>query len=356
MSAYNAAQTLPLTLASIAAQDMPYWRLIVVNDGSTDGTGAFLDQVAQADPRIQVVHLPKSGGGQGPGLNAAWAHWHGAIARGDMLESPTVGFFDADDWLPQDSLSARLEAFSENPNAPVVYGAYQRTTLASSFINGPFPPIDPNHTFLDEHAGEVSTENLLHSRCSYQLQGMLIRTDALLTYAKALYGEDAHTTLFPAWCLHAADYYFAATLYATLQRPWVGIPKVVFYFCTHPNSVTQSRGQTPAQRQAIIATERQMNRAIFAIPAIAKTMRHAQTWILGEKLAYRAFIQLLWNPHPLQRLRAITDYAWAAKQDLALWPWLRHFGRIFARALLPQAVNRALSQWAQLARESKVTC
>lgn len=351
MSAYNAAATLPRTLASIAAQDMPYWRLIVVNDGSTDGTRTFLDQVAQADPRIQVVHLPKNGGGQGPGLNAAWAYWRQAIAQGEGQESPTVGFLDADDWLPTDSLSARLAAFSTHPEAVVVYGAYQRTTMSGSFINGPFPPIHPEtETFLDEHSGVVTAENLLYSRCSYQLQGMLIQTTALQQYAQALYGPQSHQQLFPDWCLQAADYYFATTFFATLQRPWVGIPKVVFYFCTHPNSVTQSRGQTPAQRQSVIAIERQMNQAIFSMQAIAQTMSHAKQYILGQKLAYRAFLQLLWNPYPLGRLRAIADYAWAAKQELPLQPWLKLFGSILTRALIPQKLNQQLSHWGQTVR------
>jgi dolichol-phosphate mannosyltransferase len=49
-------------------------RYIYVNDGSSDGTGALLDQLAAADPRILVIHLSRNFGHQAAlsaGLDAA---------------------------------------------------------------------------------------------------------------------------------------------------------------------------------------------------------------------------------------------------------------------------------------------
>jgi len=38
------------------------WELILINDGSTDGSGAVLDQVAAADPNVKVIHLRRNFG------------------------------------------------------------------------------------------------------------------------------------------------------------------------------------------------------------------------------------------------------------------------------------------------------
>ncbi|HUJ43207.1 MAG TPA: glycosyltransferase family 2 protein [Opitutaceae bacterium] len=43
------------------------WEAVLVNDGSTDGTGAALTQACARWPRCRVVHLPENGG-QGPAL------------------------------------------------------------------------------------------------------------------------------------------------------------------------------------------------------------------------------------------------------------------------------------------------
>jgi glycosyltransferase involved in cell wall biosynthesis len=50
-------------------------RLIVVNDGSRDATGAILDELAAEDPRIRVIH--KANGGHGPALMEGLSHADG---------------------------------------------------------------------------------------------------------------------------------------------------------------------------------------------------------------------------------------------------------------------------------------
>ena len=52
---------LAATLASILAQQGVTLEVIVVNDGSSDGSAALLDQTASADPRVRVLHRPQRG-------------------------------------------------------------------------------------------------------------------------------------------------------------------------------------------------------------------------------------------------------------------------------------------------------
>jgi glycosyltransferase involved in cell wall biosynthesis len=61
MSVYNGASTLAATLDSILSQDGVELEFIIVNDGSTDGTGEILDHYARRDPRVHVIHQENSG-------------------------------------------------------------------------------------------------------------------------------------------------------------------------------------------------------------------------------------------------------------------------------------------------------
>jgi len=64
----NEAEHVPKTIESVTSQTIRPVKWVIVNDGSTDGTGAILDAAAQRHPWINVVHrgdrgFRKSGGG-----------------------------------------------------------------------------------------------------------------------------------------------------------------------------------------------------------------------------------------------------------------------------------------------------
>ncbi|MEI7743349.1 MAG: glycosyltransferase, partial [Chloroflexota bacterium] len=87
---HNPGPALERSIASVLAQTMPPGDLeaIFVDDGSTDGSGARLDEVAAASPHVRVLHIPASGSPGRP-RNLALAE-----ARGDYVQ-----FLDADDRL-----------------------------------------------------------------------------------------------------------------------------------------------------------------------------------------------------------------------------------------------------------------
>jgi glycosyltransferase involved in cell wall biosynthesis len=106
--AYNAARTLPDTLASIAAQTFRDYEVVVVNDGSTDETDDVAERLARGRA-WRVVHQANRGL---PGARNAGV----AVARGHR-----VAFLDSDDmWLP--GYLARMQALLER--APDVGLAY----------------------------------------------------------------------------------------------------------------------------------------------------------------------------------------------------------------------------------------
>ena len=59
--AYNAEKYIRRCLVSIAEQTLPDIEVIVVNDGSTDGTGKIADEFARSDPRFHVIHQENKG-------------------------------------------------------------------------------------------------------------------------------------------------------------------------------------------------------------------------------------------------------------------------------------------------------
>ncbi|HEX7706878.1 MAG TPA: glycosyltransferase family 2 protein [Thermoanaerobaculia bacterium] len=61
MPVYNGESQLNSTLASITSQTFNNFELIVVDDGSTDGSAVILSEAARHDPRIRVIHQPNSG-------------------------------------------------------------------------------------------------------------------------------------------------------------------------------------------------------------------------------------------------------------------------------------------------------
>src|SRR5215469_16025889 len=93
---YNNADQLGDCLASIAAQTVTDLQVVMVDDGSTDGSPAMARAMADADPRFQLISVPN--GGPGSARNRGVA-----AAKGEFL-----AFVDADDLLPPDAYAIML--------------------------------------------------------------------------------------------------------------------------------------------------------------------------------------------------------------------------------------------------------
>ncbi len=101
-------------LDSLRAQTRPDWVAVLVDDASTDATGALFDAAAAADPRFRVVHHERR-----RGLGAA------RNTGLDLVETPLVGFLDADDVLTPRALE-RLVGVLDASGSDFAVGAYVR--------------------------------------------------------------------------------------------------------------------------------------------------------------------------------------------------------------------------------------
>lgn len=111
MPLFNARPWLEETLASVQAQTLGDWELIVVDDGSSDDGPALVQGAAGRDPRIRLIRQSNAG--------PAAARNRGARkARGAW-----IAFLDSDDLLPPDRLASDWAALSEHPGSRAVAGS-----------------------------------------------------------------------------------------------------------------------------------------------------------------------------------------------------------------------------------------
>jgi len=131
MPAYNAEAYIGDAIQSVLSQTYPDWELIVVNDGSTDGTALVIDEFT--DPRVKKIN--QANGGEAVARNTALENMQGEF----------VAFLDADDEFLPNHLEVTVRILQEHPEWDGVYtdGDYidQKGTYLqrlSSRRRGPF--------------------------------------------------------------------------------------------------------------------------------------------------------------------------------------------------------------------------
>jgi|GEM_PF-2835866 len=115
MPAYNASATIAKAVESVLAQSCDDWELIIVDDGSDDGTAEVVRRFD--DPRIRLLKQPRQG--VAAARNRAFE-----ASRGDLL-----AFLDADDRFAPEKLAVQAELLDRRPEVGSVYCAHRRVDL-----------------------------------------------------------------------------------------------------------------------------------------------------------------------------------------------------------------------------------
>lgn len=138
--AWNVAGLLPRCLDSLLAQTHRPLEILVVDDGSTDGSGEVMRHYHERHPEVHVISQRHRG--LGPARNAALS-----IAEGEF-----VCFVDADDWVEPDFVADLLGVATSTAADVVVCGFwFHQWGLRAAF---PFLPRTPRLTGLQ--AAELS--------------------------------------------------------------------------------------------------------------------------------------------------------------------------------------------------------
>lgn len=109
---YNVAPYIAQTVLSIRKQTYPALEIILVDDGSRDGTGEILDRLAGQDDRIRVLHQENAGvtAARLNGVRASSGQW--------------IGFVDGDDFIEPDMIERLLRNAQEH-QADISHCGYQ---------------------------------------------------------------------------------------------------------------------------------------------------------------------------------------------------------------------------------------
>jgi GT2 family glycosyltransferase len=196
MPCFNAMAHLPASIGSVLAQTFVDWELIVVDDGSSDGTQHWLQ--AQTDPRLRIISQVNQGVSK---------------ARNTGLAQATgryVAFLDADDTWKADCLEKMLAMLHVRPDAVLAYCGWQNVGLPGG-RGEPFVPPDY------ENADKAET---LFSGCRWPIHAALVKRQAVL---------DANG--FDPALKNAEDY--ALWLRVATSAPIILVPEVLAYYHFH---------------------------------------------------------------------------------------------------------------------------
>jgi glycosyltransferase involved in cell wall biosynthesis len=260
---YEGAAHVREAIDSILTQTLRDVELLVLDDGSTDGTAAILDDYTGRDRRIRVEHLPHRG--LVPTLN------HGlSTARGHF-----VARMDADDVSLRERLDRQVAFMNARPDVGLC-GAWVSVSSATR-ANGYVWRTPPDHDRI---------------RCTLLFESALAHPTAMWRR------DDAGAALRydPAYP-HAEDY--ELWVRAAHQTRLANIPAVLLHLRIHPGQVTSrfhdelvASARRVRERQladlgiAPTDAERDLHEAV-SVPVVSATpgdLRRADRWLrrLGE--------------------------------------------------------------------------
>ena len=110
---YNAEKTIGRCIDSILGQQYTDFELLLVDDGSKDGSGAICDSYALADSRVQVIHKENTGVSDTRNIGIS-------RARGVYLQ-----FLDSDDWITPDATKLLVETARDHDCDLVISDFYR---------------------------------------------------------------------------------------------------------------------------------------------------------------------------------------------------------------------------------------
>ena len=268
MPAYNVEAYIGEAIESVQTQTMADWEMVVVNDGSTDGTADIV--AGTADGRVRLINQANAG--------------H-ATARNTGLEAcgaDLIMFLDADDKLLPTALQRLTDRLEEDAAVCVAYG---------------------NAALIDVQGRRISAPNFGPvSRPSGDVLEVLLRRNHLVTTGVACVRNRClqRSGGFRSSLKKSADWEFWCRLAAEGAFSWIGHEPVIEYR-VRPDSVVRTEGLTFADYlpslDAVYANE--TIQARFPERVLRKSKRKRVSFIHSliarEQLRKRNWTQARWS-------------------------------------------------------------
>lgn len=183
---YNIEPYLRKCLDSVVNQTYKELEILIIDDGSTDGSGAICDEYAKTDKRIRVFHTENRGlsCARNLGLDEAKGEW--------------IGFVDSDDWIEPNMYECLLRRAEETGADVVECGCYReqkRSTQVSNRQNMVMSGMEAVIGLMHRELSEEVWNKLYRSICFSQLRFPENRTyeDVAITYKVLLEASKVST-------------------------------------------------------------------------------------------------------------------------------------------------------------------
>lgn len=197
---YNVEKYVEKCIRSCENQDIPKedYEVIVVNDGSPDGSLAIVERVAKEHPNIKVISQENQGlsGARNTGL---------AAAQGEY-----VWFVDSDDWIEENCLKGLTEKLVDNLDILHI-------RFKNAYEDGTYKV--PEQRFLDGiHSGkEITEQGGLAAPAQFSVLRSKFVKDNNLKFYVGIYHEDAEFKPKAVYLANSIRYY-DKEVYYYLQR------------------------------------------------------------------------------------------------------------------------------------------
>lgn len=294
--AFNAATTIAKAIGSVQAQTYPHWEVLVVDDGSSDGTAEVVLNLAKGDSRIRLIRLNRNTGTPGRAKNIALP-----IANGEF-----VAFLDADDWWVSNKVEIQISFMLES-GADLCYtgGWYVDTTLQNI---GRFSPRYGAGWLFDRLLAQYEINN----------QTVMIKRQAIDTLPKPYFNPEIVIGEDCEFFMRIAQ-----------KSKLIGIPEPLVYYRVHRESISATRlCQAHQGLQEVVRWVRQdevlAGRCRFGLKNAEAKICFYQAkaaMVAGDCARAREFLRSValvnW------RYAILMLIAWSPK----LWSWCMSFGK-----------------------------
>lgn len=301
--AFNAEATIDETLRSVRSQSYERLEIVVVDDGSTDGTLAVAERHAECDPRITIIR--QSNAGVAAARNAGWQ-----AARAEF-----IAFIDADDlWAPS-KVERQLQAMIDGGEKTGLVYSWYAWIDSKGRVSGKSDPV--------LHAGEV-LGHLFEGNFIGNGSAAMVRREALIAARgfesglRASGAQGCEDLLF--YCRVAESYHFAV------------VPEYQIGYRDLPNNM--SSNMTRMFRSWMLVADEMAARHPDRVALLDRGISNYARWLLrraligGRLRSFASILVLLGRRNPLSAVKVV---ALALPRDIASAAWwmsrsLRHRG------------------------------
>lgn len=239
---YNVSAYLRECIDSILAQTYQRLEIILVDDGSTDGSGRVCDEYAVKDSRIRVIHQTNQG------LSAARNQGY-AVSSGKY-----IAFVDADDTVSSTYIES-LYGLTEEHNAQIAVCAYTRKSDELGTGAAAVCTLSSQKMLREWHGKRKSIETVAWNKL----------------YSRRIFEELGNCKIFPEGKNHEDIY--TSHLFADIAETIAITTQKLYYYRRRDNSISRTCSKEAAQADL--------------------TAQRARLSFFKEKRYYRAYMRLL---------------------------------------------------------------